>query len=302
MSISSVQHRRGPRRQDMPLWRRATGSPTPPQGVFETLLVVGGEPVELGGHLARLGRSLEAVYARELPAAGRGEARATAAEGLELGRLRLTARPGPRISTSSLRGSTVDPAVIFPSAARRSRQLTRSPAGYGSHKWVDRRDGPPRRRPRSALICDGDEAAGGRLGQPLRGPRGDPLDTPARRPHPPRHRPSRRPRAGRGRGTSRRRSSRSTAEDLLRRRRDLPHQLHPRHRAGHRARRNTRPPTEASGPAQPSPRRRLRRRWNLCSDAPASRRSRPESRSALSLNLPKPIVKPRLSTGRLRLG
>ena len=62
------------------------------RGVFETLLVVNGEPVELGAHLARLARSLEAVYSQEPPPSRRQIAPPPLE--IALGRLRFTLAPG----------------------------------------------------------------------------------------------------------------------------------------------------------------------------------------------------------------
>jgi para-aminobenzoate synthetase/4-amino-4-deoxychorismate lyase len=130
--------------------------PDPAKGVFETLLVVGGEPMELGGHLARLGRSLTEIYGVELPAEASELVRATAA-GVELGRLRVTAVPRAGVVDIALEARPIDPAIMFPTSGAALRQVDR-PGGHGSHKWVDRRGmGHPDAGP-GQLICDGDEA------------------------------------------------------------------------------------------------------------------------------------------------
>lgn len=129
--------------------------PDPAKGVFETLLVVGGEPMEAAGHLARLGRSLAEIYGVELPA-GAGElVRATAA-GVELGRLRVTAVPGGEAVDVDLQARPLDPAIMFPAAGAALRRLDR-PGGHGAHKWVDRAGMDHPDAGPGQLICDGEE-------------------------------------------------------------------------------------------------------------------------------------------------
>jgi para-aminobenzoate synthetase/4-amino-4-deoxychorismate lyase len=153
LSISRVRID-GPRRQDTPVatngWR-----PDPSKGVFETLLVIDGVPVELDAHLARLRRTLDDVYEADLPVGARQELIAAAA-GIPLGRLRLTVVPGEDGLRHDLIAGEVVPEAVFPErgAKLRSHEVT---GGNGSHKWVDRRGmehpdcGP------GQLICDGDE-------------------------------------------------------------------------------------------------------------------------------------------------
>lgn len=112
--------------------------PDPARGVFETLLVVTGRPVELDGHLARLGASLAELYGADLPGSVRELARSAAA-GLRLGRLRLTAVPaGARVACASA-VEALDPSLPFPpldrGAALRSLPFA---GGLGRHKWIDR--------------------------------------------------------------------------------------------------------------------------------------------------------------------
>jgi para-aminobenzoate synthetase/4-amino-4-deoxychorismate lyase len=127
----------------------------PAKGVFETLLVVGGEPMEAAGHLNRLGRSLAEIYGVELPG-GAGElVRATAA-GVELGRLRVTAVPRSGVVDVDLEARPVDPAIMFPTAGAALRSLHR-PGGHGSHKWVDRAGMDHPDAGPGQLICDGEE-------------------------------------------------------------------------------------------------------------------------------------------------
>jgi para-aminobenzoate synthetase/4-amino-4-deoxychorismate lyase len=105
--------------------------PDPALGVFETILVRGGVPVDLRAHLARLERSVDALYGAALPEDLPSRVRAAAA-GAPLQRLRiafdgdeaeveaepLAAEPEP------------DPVVLAPALL---------PGGLGAHKWRDRR-------------------------------------------------------------------------------------------------------------------------------------------------------------------
>jgi para-aminobenzoate synthetase/4-amino-4-deoxychorismate lyase len=131
--------------------------PDPALGILETLLVVGGAPVELEAHLARLGTSLADLYAAELPADAAERARAAAAE-FQLARLRLTAVPSDAGIDLALSAREVDPGVMFPPAEHGARlRATDRPGGHGPYKWVDREgmdrpdEGP------GQLIRDGEE-------------------------------------------------------------------------------------------------------------------------------------------------
>jgi len=107
------------------------------RGVFETLLVVEGEPVELDAHLHRLVNSLEAVYSLELPILIEEELR-RAAHGLDLGRLRITLAPGEDGPRLDLLAGGVESGAVFP---ERGVHLRSHPVkgGLGAHKWVDRK-------------------------------------------------------------------------------------------------------------------------------------------------------------------
>jgi len=114
-------------------------TPDPRRGLFETLLVIEGEPVELGVHLDRLAVSLEAVFGAALPPGAAGKATAQARP-FHLGRLRITVDridSGPRLT---LAAEDVDPGDFFPVWERGAelRSLPR-PGGHGCHKWADRR-------------------------------------------------------------------------------------------------------------------------------------------------------------------
>lgn len=129
--------------------------PDPDMGVFETVLVVAGKPVELDRHLARLQRSLAEVYDEGLPASA-GEELRDAAEGISLGRLRLTVAPGKDGPRHHLLAGGVVPGAVFPEqgAHLHSHQVT---GGHGSHKWVDRRGMEHPEDDPGQLICDGEE-------------------------------------------------------------------------------------------------------------------------------------------------
>lgn len=110
-------------------------------GVFETMLVVDGEPVELATHLQRLRSSLDRLYGTPLP----DEASALAVEAacaLELGRLRLTASPATDDDRVGLgvAATAIDAAIVFPTWERGPALQTRAVGGWrGAHKWADRR-------------------------------------------------------------------------------------------------------------------------------------------------------------------
>ncbi len=112
-------------------------APDPAQGLFETLLIVDGEPVELDAHLDRLATSLAALFGAELPPGVAGEARGRA-RGTALGRMRIKVDPDGAAAT--LEGEDVDPADFFPSRERGAALRSLScEGGLGRHKWADRR-------------------------------------------------------------------------------------------------------------------------------------------------------------------
>lgn len=106
------------------------------RGIFETLLVVEGEPVELEAHLRRLAHSLTEIYEQELPAQAEEELQ-RAAEGIPLGRLRLTVAPAEDGLRIDLLAGGVDSETVFP---LRGVKLRTHPVlgGLGPHKWVHR--------------------------------------------------------------------------------------------------------------------------------------------------------------------
>jgi para-aminobenzoate synthetase / 4-amino-4-deoxychorismate lyase len=105
--------------------------PDPALGVFETILVRGGVPVDLRAHLARLERSVSTLYGMELPDDLRTRVLAAAA-GAPLQRIRIVAR-SDRVELDSeplAAEPAPEPVVVAPAVL---------PGGLGAHKWRDRR-------------------------------------------------------------------------------------------------------------------------------------------------------------------
>jgi para-aminobenzoate synthetase/4-amino-4-deoxychorismate lyase len=111
--------------------------PDQQQGVFETLLVVDGRPVELAAHLSRLGASLRTLFGADVPK-GTGDVVRDRARDLELGRLRVTVVPnGSSGPAADIRVAPVEPSIVFPAAGVCVTPLL-VPGGWGAHKWADR--------------------------------------------------------------------------------------------------------------------------------------------------------------------
>jgi para-aminobenzoate synthetase / 4-amino-4-deoxychorismate lyase len=108
-------------------------------GVFETLLVLDGSPIELEAHLERLSWSVRDLFGAELPDGASELVRERAAP-LAVGRLRLTVAPGAGgvLATDAVT-AVVDPDDLFPSW---ERAIELRPfvihGGLGAHKWADR--------------------------------------------------------------------------------------------------------------------------------------------------------------------
>jgi len=123
------------------------------RGIFETLLVVEGKPVELQAHLNRLAKSLEAVYSHALPPETEDEFQ-KAAEGIALGRLRCTVAPVEDGLRIDLLAGGVDPETVFPTRGVKLHSHPLS-GGLGTHKWVDRKGiNRPGQDEAGALILD----------------------------------------------------------------------------------------------------------------------------------------------------
>jgi para-aminobenzoate synthetase / 4-amino-4-deoxychorismate lyase len=119
---------------------RITPRPDPRKGVFETMLVLGGEPVELEAHLDRLAASLDTLYEADLPRGATNEVRARA-RAIRQGKLRLTVSPAAAGELETeIATAEVGAEEIFPGPEQgislRSLVVDR---GLGNHKWADRR-------------------------------------------------------------------------------------------------------------------------------------------------------------------
>jgi para-aminobenzoate synthetase / 4-amino-4-deoxychorismate lyase len=121
LSISSVFNRRE-------LATMAT-VPDPRHGVFETLLVIDGRPVELDAHLERLNASIAELFPdRAAPDLGEMEVQ------VGKGSLRITVMPV---------GGELEVQTSVRRVEHRSRPVALHclpvPGGLGAHKWADRR-------------------------------------------------------------------------------------------------------------------------------------------------------------------
>jgi para-aminobenzoate synthetase / 4-amino-4-deoxychorismate lyase len=105
--------------------------PDPALGVFETLLVRGGVPVDARAHLARLERSVSTLYGEALPEDLHARVLAAAAAA-PLQRLRVVAAP-------ALVEIEVEPLAAEPAADPVTLSPAVLPGGLGAHKWRDRR-------------------------------------------------------------------------------------------------------------------------------------------------------------------
>lgn len=117
---------------------RPAHSPDPAKGVFETMLVLDGRPVELDAHLQRLDASLAALFGGKLPPETRRSVISRARQ-VEHGKLRLTVIPKERALASTIATAELEPPLVFPAgdAAIALRSVTVE-TGLGAHKWADR--------------------------------------------------------------------------------------------------------------------------------------------------------------------
>lgn len=117
----------------------AAPPPDPSAGLFETLLVVDGRPVELDAHLRRLASSLELLGSPPPPADLPSIAFARC-RGLALGRLRLTVAPHGGGMRAAAHAEPVEAGLVFP-AWDRGAELRPLPLdrGLGPFKWADRK-------------------------------------------------------------------------------------------------------------------------------------------------------------------
>jgi para-aminobenzoate synthetase/4-amino-4-deoxychorismate lyase len=128
--------------------------PDPARGLFETLLVLDGAPVEADAHLERLSSSLDALYGAA-PAPELAGALEEHSRGLVLGRLRVDLAPDG--SVAGIATEPVDPADFFPRERGAELRSLPRPGGLGAHKWADRRALGEARGATVPLLVDGDE-------------------------------------------------------------------------------------------------------------------------------------------------
>ena len=114
-----------------------TDRPDPALGVFETILVRGGVPVDGRAHLARLERSARDLYAAELPADLETRVLAAAAAA-PLQRLRVTAQPSAASRVLEVEVGA-EPLASEPEPGPVVLAPAFLPGGLGAHKWRDRR-------------------------------------------------------------------------------------------------------------------------------------------------------------------
>ena len=145
--------------------------PDPAQGVFETLLVLDGRPVELDAHLARLEASLAALFPTSAAPDPREAIEARARE-IGFGSIRTGIAPrgqrrntdlGAEVESRSAYGSLCTISVHKEPYTRISLQSLPLPGGLGAHKWADRSllDAAQAQLPDDSLplIVDADGAA-----------------------------------------------------------------------------------------------------------------------------------------------
>ena len=119
---------------------RSPGSPDPESGVFETLLVLSGRPVDLESHLGRLTASVSCLYGSRPPARLGADVIEIAAGQSGARRLRVRVYPSSsgaletELSISeapeAFSGVPGEPVVLVPVVVE---------GGLGRHKWHDRR-------------------------------------------------------------------------------------------------------------------------------------------------------------------
>ena len=115
---------------------RPTPRPDPENGVFETLLVMQGKAVALGGHLERLEHSARTLYHQRLPSDLAVRIQSLAAPITGRARLRVNARPAPDRTAAAVE-IVISEAPVRIEPTRLAPVVV--PGGIGPHKWIDRR-------------------------------------------------------------------------------------------------------------------------------------------------------------------
>jgi len=117
-------------RTDVRRGPKPTPRPDPAAGLYETILVAGGRPRDLGAHLDRFAASARALYGLDAPAdLGERAAAAAASAGHERARLRIDLVPGEDATVVVTPLGALEPARLRPVVV---------PGGLGPHKWRDR--------------------------------------------------------------------------------------------------------------------------------------------------------------------
>ncbi len=116
--------------------------PTPPdpgRGIFETLLIAGGRPVEMLAHIGRLSASVREVFDAELPDEVAADAVRAAAD-IELGKLRIEVAPGPNGGlVHRVEATAITREALFPDWEHGEALRSVPAEGWsGAHKWADR--------------------------------------------------------------------------------------------------------------------------------------------------------------------
>lgn len=107
--------------------------PDPGLGVFDTLLVRDGRPVDLGAHVARLAASVLELYDVVLDVEALGGRITAATAGMAAGRVRTSF--DPRAGEWEIEAGLIDEPELEP----RTLVVRRVEDGLGAHKWSDRR-------------------------------------------------------------------------------------------------------------------------------------------------------------------
>lgn len=122
---------------EMPKTQRRAWRPDVSQGVFETLLVLDGAPVDLDAHLTRLRASLHELFPGQTPPSldvpRVGDPYGHSSRGTSVGALRIAVAPAAHGGLEA----RVEQREA-PQGGTASLASVTAPGGLGEHKWVDR--------------------------------------------------------------------------------------------------------------------------------------------------------------------